>query len=101
MSDEYIKKFYNEVNEALEGDYKIILEPNRNLTDEWIEYDQVKWELDESLQKLVNTLLEEDTIDFEEKVLRIYKYICLFIYVYSNRLGIYIRKLYSYFFYSI
>ena len=40
--------------------YKIILEPNRNLTDEWIEYDQVKWELDESLQKLVNTLLEED-----------------------------------------
>lgn len=43
MSDEYIKKFYNEVNEALEGDYKIILEPNRNLTDEWIEYDQVKW----------------------------------------------------------
>ena len=77
MSDEYIKKFYNEVNEALEGDYKIILEPNRNLTDEWIEYDQVKWELDESLQKLVNTLLEEDKIDFEEKVLRIYKYICL------------------------
>ena len=75
MSDEYIKKFYNEVNEALEGDYKIILEPNRNLTDEWIEYDQVKWELDESLQKLVNTLLEEDTIDFEEKVLIIYKYI--------------------------
>ena len=74
MSDEYIKKFYNEVNESLEGDYKIILEPNRNLTDEWIEYDQVKWELDESLQKLVNTLLEEDTIDFEEKVLIIYKY---------------------------
>ena len=64
MSDEHIKKFYNEVNESLEGDYKIILEPNRNLTDEWIEYDQVKWELDESLQKLVNTLLEEDTIDF-------------------------------------
>ena len=68
MSDEYIKKFYNEVNESLEGNYKIILEPNRNLTDEWIEYDQVKWELDESLQKLVNTLLEEDTIDFEEKM---------------------------------
>lgn len=91
MSDEYIKKFYNEVNESLEGDYKIILEPNRNLTDEWIEYDQVKWELDESLQKLVNTLLEEDTIDFEEKVLRIYKYICLN-YVYDDNVLYFFKK---------
>ena len=89
--DEYIKKFYNEVNEALEGDYKIILEPNRNLTDEWIEYDQVKWELDESLQKLVNTLLEEDTIDFEEKVLIIYKYICLN-YVYDDNVLYFFKK---------
>ena len=91
MSDEYIKKFYNEVNESLEGDYKIILEPNRNLTDEWIEYDQVKWELDESLQKLVNTLLEEDTIYFEEKVLRIYKYICLN-YVYDDNVLYFFKK---------
>lgn len=91
MSDEYIKKFYNEVNEALEGDYKIILEPNRNLTDEWIEYDQVKWELDESLQKLVNTLLEKDTIDFEEKVLIIYKYICLN-YVYDDNVLYFFKK---------
>lgn len=91
MSNEYIKKFYNEVNESLEGDYKIILEPNRNLTDEWIEYDQVKWELDESLQKLVNTLLEEDTIDFEEKVLIIYKYICLN-YVYDDNVLYFFKK---------
>ena len=91
MSDEYIKKFYNEVNESLEGNYKIILEPNRNLTDEWIEYDQVKWELDESLQKLVNTLLEEDTIDFEEKVLRIYKYIRLN-YVYDDNVLYFFKK---------
>lgn len=91
MSDEYIKKFYNEVNESLEGNYKIILEPNRNLTDEWIEYDQVKWELDESLQKLVNTLLEEDIIDFEEKVLRIYKYICLN-YVYDDNVLYFFKK---------
>lgn len=91
MSDEHIKKFYNEVNESLEGDYKIILEPNRNLTDEWIEYDQVKWELDESIQKLVNTLLEEDTIDFEEKVLIIYKYICLN-YVYDDNVLYFFKK---------
>ena len=43
MRDEYIKRFYNEVSQALEGDYKIILEPNRELTDDWIQYDQVKW----------------------------------------------------------
>ena len=67
------------------------MEPNRNLTDEWIEYDQVKWELDESLQKLVNTLLEEDTIDFEEKVLRIYKYICLN-YVYDDNVLYFFKK---------
>lgn len=67
------------------------MEPNRNLTDEWIEYDQVKWELDESLQKLVNTLLEEDTIDFEEKVLIIYKYICLN-YVYDDNVLYFFKK---------
>ena len=39
MRDEYIRKFYNEVKETLDGDYKIILEPPRNLTEEWIEYD--------------------------------------------------------------
>ena len=27
MRDEYIYKFYDEVNQALDGDYKIILEP--------------------------------------------------------------------------
>ena len=38
MKDEYIKKFYNEVNQELDGDYKIILEPPRNLKEEWIIY---------------------------------------------------------------
>ena len=77
MSDEYIKKFYNEVSESLEGDYKIILEPNRELTEDWIEYDQVKWEIDEPLQNLVTTLSKENTLNFEDKILEIYKYICL------------------------
>lgn len=91
MCDEYIKKFYNEVSQALEGDYKIILEPNRELTDEWIEYDQVKWELDESIQSLVTELLKENTCNFEDKVLNIYKYICLN-YIYDDNVLFFFKR---------
>ena len=53
MRDEYIYKFYDEVNQALEGDYKIILEPNRDIHEDWIEYDQVKWEMEDGISNLV------------------------------------------------
>ena len=62
MSDEYIQRFYNELKENLEGDYKIILEPNRELTEDWIEYDQVKWEIDEPIKTLLEKLLKNKTI---------------------------------------
>lgn len=77
MKDEYIYKFYDEVNQALEGDYKIILEPNRNIQEDWIEYDTVKWEMEDGINKLVEKLLKETSMSFEEKVLEVYKYICL------------------------
>lgn len=77
MRDEYIYKFYNEVNQALDGDYKIILEPNRDIQEDWIEYDTVKWEMEEGISKLVEKLLKESSISFEEKILEVYKYICL------------------------
>ena len=77
MNNEYIKKFYKELSYELEGDYKIIIEPNRNLTEDWIEYDQVKWELDEPIQNLVNKLLKDNTLNFEEKILTLYEFICL------------------------
>lgn len=77
MNDEYIKNFYKELSYELEGDYKIIIEPNRNLTEDWIEYDQVKWELDEPIQNLVNKLLKDNTLNFEEKILKVYEFICL------------------------
>ena len=77
MRDEYIYKFYDEVNQVLEGDYKIILEPNRDIQEDWIEYDQVKWEMDEGISKLVERLLKESSMSFEEKILEVYKYICL------------------------
>lgn len=91
MSDEYIKKFYKEVRESLEGDYKIILEPNRELTEDWIEYDQVKWELDEPIKNLVEILLKENTLNFEDKVLNIYKYICLN-YIYDDNVLYFFKR---------
>lgn len=81
MSDEYIRKFYDEVNKSLDGNYKIILEPNRELDEEWIEYDKVKWELEEPVESLVDKLKQDNTLTFEEKILEVYKCICLnFIY---------------------
>ena len=91
MSDEYIKKFYNEVSQSMEGDYKIILEPGRKLTDDWIEYDQVKWEVDEPIQNLVETLLKDNTLNFEDKVLSIYKYICLN-YIYDDNVLYFFKR---------
>ncbi len=77
MRDEYIYKFYDEVNQVLDGDYKIILEPNRDIQEDWIEYDTVKWEMEDGISKLVENLLKENSLSFEEKVLKVYKYICL------------------------
>lgn len=91
MNEEYIKKFYNEICESLEGDYKIILEPNRDLTEEWIEYDQVKWIMEESIEKLVNLLKNDNTLTFEEKILTVYNHICLN-YIYDANVLFFFRK---------
>jgi len=94
MRDEYIRKFYNEVSRSLEGAYKIILEPNRSLTEDWIEYDTVKWELDETLRKLVTQLINDDTLTLEEKILIVYKHICLN-YIYDDNVLYFFKKDYS------
>ena len=90
MKDDYIKKFYNEINKELDGDYKIILEPRRNLKEPWIEYDQVKWEMDKPIKELVDKLLKNNTLNFEEKLLKVYEFICLN-YVYDVNV-LYFRK---------
>lgn len=91
MNDEYIKKFYNEVCQNLEGNYKIILEPGRKLTDEWIEYDTVKWEIEEELDKLVNKLLEDKNMIIEEQIIKLYEFICLN-YIYDANVLYFFRK---------
>ena len=91
MRDEYIKSFYNEVCENLDGNYKIILEPNRKLNEEWIEYDKVKWELEDNLEDLVNELLQNKQLSFEKKILEVYKFICLN-YIYDDNVLYFFKK---------
>ncbi len=91
MSDEYIKSFYNKVCNTLEGDYKIILEPKRSLQEEWIEYDNTKWELEEDMIELIRKLSENNKMTFEEKLLNIYKYICLN-YIYDDNVLYFFRR---------
>lgn len=91
MKDEYIKSFYKEVNQALEGNYKIILEPGRNLTEDWIEYDPVKWEVEKPIQNLVEKLLKKNKLSLEEKILSIYKFICLN-YIYDDNVLYFFKR---------
>ena len=91
MRDEYIKSFYNDVCEKIDGDYKIILEPNRKLNEEWIEYDKVKWELEDNLEDLVNELLQNKQLSFEKKILEVYKFICLN-YIYDDNVLYFFKK---------
>ncbi len=91
MKDDKIKHFYNEVSQSLEGNYKIILEPGRALTEDWIEYDQVKWELEDGIQNIVNKLSKEKTLSFEDKILEIYKYICLN-YIYDDNVLYFFKR---------
>lgn len=91
MKDRYIIKFYNEISNTLEGNYKIILEPSRKLKDDWIEYDQVKWEMDEPIKNLVNDLRENKLLSLEEKILEVYKFICLN-YIYDDNVLYFFRR---------
>ena len=91
MKDEYIRRFYDEVKNTLDGDYKIILEPPRDLNEDWVEYDQVEWKMDEGLEHLVEQLKIKNDISFEDKVLEIYKYICLN-YIYDDNVLYFFKK---------
>ena len=91
MKDEYIVQFYNELNQALEGEYKIILEPKRDLKENWIEYDQVKWELEEPIKNLVKELSTDKSLSLEEKILKIYEFICLN-YIYDVNVLYFFKK---------
>ena len=95
MKDEYIIEFYNEVKNSLEGEYKIILEPGRKINEEWIEYDKVKWEIEDSMKDLVQKLVKENKLTLEQKILKLYEFICLN-YIYDVNVLYFFKKDLSY-----
>ena len=63
MNDNNIRNFYKEVEEeCLDGEYKIILEPKRNLKEEWIEYDQVKWEMEDGIKRFSRQFIKKKKV---------------------------------------
>lgn len=93
MSDEYIRNFYEDVCKNLDGDYKIVLPPNRQRTikEDWIEYDSVEWQIEDSMKDLINTLLKKQEMSLEEKIIKVYEFICLH-YVYDANVLYFFRK---------
>lgn len=91
MKDENIRRFYNEVCKHYEEEYKIILEPGRNFTEDWIEYDTVKWEVEEIVKGLVEDLKNNKELTFEEKILELYKFIALN-YIYDDNVLFFFKK---------
>ena len=91
MKDEYLKNFYKEIKQNFESEYRLIIEPGRDLVEDWIEYDSVKWEIEEPVKKLVDKLKLDSTLNFEQKLLEVYKYICLN-YVYDDNVLFFFRK---------
>ena len=77
MEDKYIKSFYNEICQKLDRDYKIILEPSRDLRENWIEYDTVKWEMEDKIKDYVDSLLPNKSLNLEEKIIKVYEFICM------------------------
>ena len=75
--DKYIEKFYNEVCQNFEGNFKIILEHKRNLSGDWIEYDTVKWDMEDKVERIVDELIKNSSMTLEEKILKVYEFICL------------------------
>lgn len=91
MSNKYIQDFYKEVCKSLDGDYKIILEPGRDLIEEWIEYDTVEWKIESAIQETVNNLCIDKVHSIEEKIIKLYEYICLN-YIYDANVLYFFKK---------
>ncbi len=91
MDNKYIKNFYNEICQAIGENYKIVIEKDIGLKENWIEYDKVKWNMEEELEKFVDLLKQNKNMKLEEKILKIYEYICLN-YIYDANVLFFFRK---------
>ena len=52
MNNENIRRFYEEVKESLDDNYKIIIESKEDLDEDWVEYDSVKWTVEQPIETM-------------------------------------------------
>ena len=91
MNKKYIERLYKEVEEQLDEEYKVVLEPSTNIKEDYVELDCINWELEDTMVELVDSLKNNNKLTLEEKVLEVYKFICL-IYIYDDNVLFFFKK---------
>lgn len=91
MNKKYIERLYKEVEEQLDEEYKVVLEPSTNIKEDYVELDCINWELEDTMVKLVDSLKNNNKLTLEEKVLEVYKFICLN-YIYDDNVLFFFKK---------
>lgn len=91
MNKKYIERLYKEVEEQLDEEYKVVLEPSTNIKEDYIELDCINWELEDTMVELVDSLKNNNKLTLEEKILEVYKFICLN-YIYDDNVLFFFKK---------
>lgn len=91
MNIKYIERLYKEVEEQLDEEYKVVLEPSTNIKEDYVELDCINWELEDTMVELVDSLKNNNKLTLEEKVLEVYKFICLN-YIYDDNVLFFFKK---------
>ena len=68
MNKKYIERLYKEVEEQLDEEYKVVLEPSTNIKEDYVELDCINWELEDTMVELVDSLKNNNKLTLEEKV---------------------------------
>lgn len=91
MNKKYIERLYKEVEEQLDEEYKVVLEPSTNIKEDYVELDCINWELEDTMVELVDSLKSNNKLTLEEKILEVYKFICLN-YIYDDNVLFFFKK---------
>ena len=91
MNKKYIERLYKEVEEQLDEEYKVVLEPSTNIKEDYVELDCINWELEDTIVELVDSLKNNNKLTLEEKILEVYKFICLN-YIYDDNVLFFFKK---------
>lgn len=91
MNKKYIERLYKEVEEQLDEEYKVVLEPSTDIKEDYVELDCINWELEDTMVELVDSLKNINKLTLEEKILEVYKFICLN-YIYDDNVLFFFKK---------